>query len=131
MGWRQWVGACLERCDSFTNMMGQKKRTDKYGGSFENRTRLLLEVVQAVRAVIPESMPLFVRISSTEWMEWAGDESWDVPQSIRLAKLLPDLGVDLLDVSSGGNNSQQKIKISPDYQVCFMPSPIPVSSRLL
>jgi len=70
-----------------------------------------------VRAVIPESTPLFVRISSTEWMEWAGEPSWDVEQSTRLAKLLPDLGVDLLDVSSGGNSSTQKIKLHPYYQV--------------
>ena len=74
-------------------------------------------MIQAVRAVIPETMPLLVRISATEWMEWTGEESWGVPQSIQLAKLLPDLGVDLLDVSSGGNNAQQKIVIHPYYQV--------------
>lgn len=74
-------------------------------------------MIQAVRAVIPETMPLLVRISSTEWMEWTGEPSWDVPQSIRLAKMLPDLGVDLLDVSSGGNNAEQKIVIQPWYQV--------------
>lgn len=93
------------------------KRTDAYGGSFEKRTRLLLDVVKAVRATIPESMPLFVRISATEWMEWAGHESWDLPQSIQLAHLLADLGVDLLDVSSGGNSAEQQIKIHPYYQV--------------
>ncbi|KAK5658768.1 hypothetical protein OQA88_1579 [Cercophora sp. LCS_1] len=93
------------------------KRTDQYGGSFENRIRFLTEVVQAVRTAIPETMPLLVRISATEWMEWTGEESWDVPQSVRLAKLLPDLGVDLLDVSSGGNNPNQKIKLHPYYQV--------------
>jgi 2,4-dienoyl-CoA reductase-like NADH-dependent reductase (Old Yellow Enzyme family) len=93
------------------------KRTDKYGGSFENRTRVLVEVIKAIRATIPETMPLMLRISSTEWMEWSGEESWTVDQSIRLAKLLPDLGVDLLDVSSGGNNEQQKIQIHPYYQV--------------
>ncbi len=70
-----------------------------------------------MRAAIPESTPLFLRISSTEWMEWSGKPSWDVPQSIRLALLLPELGVDLLDVSSGALNSQQKIKLSPYYQV--------------
>ena len=94
------------------------RRTDGYGGSFENRTRLLVEVVQAVRGVIPQSMPLLVRVSATEWMEWAGQESWDLNQTIKLAKMLPDLGVDLLDVSSGGNNSEQKIDLSnPYYQI--------------
>jgi len=82
-------------------------RTDKYGGSFENRIRLLLEVIEAVRAVIPSGMPLLVRISATEWMEHAGSPSWDIPSTIELAKKLPALGVDLLDVSSGGNNAGQ------------------------
>lgn len=94
------------------------KRTDKYGGSFENRTRLLVDVIKAVRASIPDAMPLLVRISSTEWMEWSGEEdSWTVDQSVRLAKMLPDLGVDLLDVSSGGNDERQKIQLHPYYQV--------------
>ncbi|KAF2266907.1 NADH-dependent flavin oxidoreductase [Lojkania enalia] len=98
------------------------QRTDGYGGSFENRTRLLVEVIRAIRAVIPESMPLFLRISSTEWLEETdmGKKygSWDVKSSIRLAKLLPGLGVDLLDVSSGGNHPGQKINMfdSKDYQ---------------
>jgi 2,4-dienoyl-CoA reductase-like NADH-dependent reductase (Old Yellow Enzyme family) len=97
------------------------QRNDKYGGSFENRTRLLLEIVQAIRKVIPDSMPLFVRLSTTEWME--GTElgkngSWDVESTIRLAKLLPALGVDLLDASSGGNHPVQRINPwnSMDYQ---------------
>jgi 2,4-dienoyl-CoA reductase-like NADH-dependent reductase (Old Yellow Enzyme family) len=98
------------------------RRTDGYGGSWENRTRLLREIVAAVRGVIPSSMPLFVRISATEWMEdtQLGKEfgSWGVEDSIRLAKLLPGWGVDLLDVSSGGNNPVQKINPfnSMDYQ---------------
>lgn len=62
-------------------------------------------------------MPLFLRVSITEWMEWSGKESWDLQESIKLARLLPDLGVDLLDTSSGGNNHEQKIKVSPDYQL--------------
>lgn len=62
-------------------------------------------------------MPLLLRISATEWMEWSGEESWTIEESIRLAKLLPDLGVDLLDVSSGGVNAAQKIKIHPYFQV--------------
>lgn len=95
------------------------RRTDRYGGSFENRIRLLLEVVAAVRSVIPETMPLFVRISATEWMEWKGEgqESWDLPQSIKLASILADSGVDLLDVSSGGNNEAAKVKVHPYYQL--------------
>lgn len=92
------------------------QRTDQYGGSFENRTRLLFEVLGAVRDVIPRDMPLWLRISATEWMEWAGP-SWDIAESIKLAKMLPAAGVDLLDVSSGGNNAQQKIAISTYYQV--------------
>lgn len=62
-------------------------------------------------------MPLFLRISATEWMEWSGKESWDLPQSIKLAHMLPELGIDLLDVSSGGNANEQKIQIHPYYQV--------------
>lgn len=76
-------------------------RTDAYGGSFENRIRLLVEVTEAVRSIIPQSMPLFVRISATDWMPHT--DSWDEESTIRLAKILSDLGVDLLDVSSGGN----------------------------
>ena len=68
------------------------------------------------RAVIPEDMPLWLRISATEWMEWTGQPSWDINESIRLAKLLPGLGVDVLDVSSGGNNPQQRIDFHPRYQ---------------
>lgn len=98
------------------------QRTDQYGGSFENRTRLLLEIVTAVRKAIPDSMPLFVHISSTEWLENTeiGKKygCWDVESSIKLAKLLPPLGVDLLDVSSGGNHPHQIINPfgAGDYQ---------------
>jgi 2,4-dienoyl-CoA reductase-like NADH-dependent reductase (Old Yellow Enzyme family) len=92
------------------------RRTDKYGGSFENRIRLLVEVIQAIREVIPKGMPLLLRVSSTEWMEQAS-ESWDVESTIRLAKLLPSLGVDLLDVSSGGNNKAQNLTPFNDFQV--------------
>jgi 2,4-dienoyl-CoA reductase-like NADH-dependent reductase (Old Yellow Enzyme family) len=94
------------------------KRTDKYGGSFENRIRLLIEVIKTVREVVPSGMPLLLRVSSTEWMENSGEpESWDVDSTIRLAKLLPALGVDLLDVSSGGNNEKQSLTPYNDYQV--------------
>ncbi|TAQ89299.1 hypothetical protein B7494_g2380 [Chlorociboria aeruginascens] len=93
------------------------QRTDKYGGSFENRIRLLVEVIEAIRGAIPETMPLLLRVSATEWMEHITDVSWDVESTIRLAKLLPALGVDLLDVSSGGNNEKQKFTVFNDYQV--------------
>lgn len=93
------------------------RRTDKYGGSFENRIRLLVEVIQAIREVIPKGMPLLVRVSATEWMEKITAESWDVDSTIKLAKLLPGLGVDLLDVSSGGNNEAQTVTPFNDYQV--------------
>ncbi|KAI7779078.1 hypothetical protein LA080_001331 [Diaporthe eres] len=98
------------------------RRTDKYGGSFENRTRLLVEIIQAIRAVIPEAMPLYLRISGTEWMEETELAkqlgSWDVESSIRLAKVVAGLGVDLLDVSSGGNHPAQKLTAfnTKDYQ---------------
>lgn len=94
------------------------QRKDSYGGIFENRIRLLVDVIQAIRAVIPSGMPLLLRVSSTEWMEKSGEpESWDVESTIRLAKLLPGLGVDLLDVSSGGNNEKQAVTPYNDYQV--------------
>ncbi|KAK4132273.1 FMN-linked oxidoreductase [Trichocladium antarcticum] len=100
-------------------------RTDAYGGTFANRTRLLLAIIRAIRAVIPARMPLLLRLSATEWMEHthtdpqslSSSSSWDLPQTIQLAALLPDLGVDLLDVSSGGNNPRQQIAVHPYYQV--------------
>lgn len=103
------------------------KRTDAYGGSFENRVRLLLEVVEATRAAIPETMPLFVRISATDWFEFDEQapadtaESWTVAQTTRLAPLLADRGVDLLDVSSGGVDPRgvQAIKPGAGYQAGF------------
>lgn len=91
------------------------RRTDEYGGSYENRVRLLVECIKAVRAVIPTDMPLFVRLSSTDWMEGSLLEakygSWDVESTIRLAKCLPALGVDLIDVSSGGNVKQARLTV--------------------
>lgn len=92
------------------------KRTDQYGGSFENRIRFLREVTTAIRAVIPGDMPLWLRISATEWMEWAGEPSWDVESSIELAKLVQSWGIDVLDVSSSGNNNDQKIPLVKTYQ---------------
>lgn len=100
------------------------KRTDKYGGSWENRVRLVLEITDLVREVIPEDMPLFVRISATDWFDNMKDEfpeSWTVADSCKLAPLLADRGVDFLDVSSGGIHPLQStsIKSGPGYQAPF------------
>ena len=93
------------------------KRTDEYGGSFENRTRLTLELVELTRQTIPEDMPLFLRISATDWLEHDSSmESWKVEDTVRLAEILAEKGVDLLDVSSAGNHPSQKIKTGPGYQ---------------
>ncbi|KAK5939018.1 NADH-dependent flavin oxidoreductase [Knufia obscura] len=89
------------------------KRTDDYGGSFENRTRLTLEVVEAVRKTIPDSMPLFLRISGTDWLEGHKEElgeSWTKEDTARLAPLLAEGGVDLIDVSSAGLHPKQAIE---------------------
>jgi len=90
-------------------------RSDEYGGSFENRTRFLVQIVNAIRAVIPQSMPLFVRISASDWV----DGGWDLPQSIELARVLKHIGVDLIDVSSGALSDKQQIPVGPGYQVPF------------
>ncbi|MFZ3495740.1 NADH:flavin oxidoreductase/NADH oxidase [Streptomyces sp. 5.8] len=92
------------------------KRTDEYGGSFENRTRLALEVVDAVRAVWPEELPLFFRISATDWLE---EDGWTADETVRLAGLLVEHGVDLLDVSTGGLAPGVTIPVGPGYQVPF------------
>jgi 2,4-dienoyl-CoA reductase-like NADH-dependent reductase (Old Yellow Enzyme family) len=91
------------------------KRTDQYGGSFENRTRLMLEVVQAVRGAWPERLPLFVRISATDWVEGG----WTADESVELARLLGKAGVDLVDCSSGGQTPNAKIPVGPGFQVPF------------
>jgi 2,4-dienoyl-CoA reductase-like NADH-dependent reductase (Old Yellow Enzyme family) len=90
-------------------------RTDSYGGSFDNRTRLLREVTASIRRVWPESLPLFVRISATDWTEGG----WDIDQSVELAKQLKPLGVDFMDCSSGGNVATAKIPLGPGYQAPF------------
>lgn len=89
------------------------QRTDEYGGSFENRIRFLLETVQQIRTVWPERLPLFVRISGTEWTE----DGWNVDDSIQLARILKKEGVDVIDCSSGGNIQGVKIPLMPGYQV--------------
>jgi 2,4-dienoyl-CoA reductase-like NADH-dependent reductase (Old Yellow Enzyme family) len=91
------------------------QRTDEYGGSFENRTRLLRDVVSAVRGVVPDHLPVFVRISATDWKEGG----WDIEQSVELAKTLKTLGVELIDCSSGGLVADAKIPTGPGYQVPF------------
>lgn len=91
------------------------KRTDRYGGSFENRIRLVCEVASAVRSVWPEEAPLFIRISASDWVEGG----WDVEQSIELARKLIPLGVDVVDCSSGGNVPHATIPLGPGYQVPF------------
>jgi 2,4-dienoyl-CoA reductase-like NADH-dependent reductase (Old Yellow Enzyme family) len=92
------------------------QRTDEYGGSFENRARLLLRIAQDTRAAWPAKWPVFVRVSATDWAPTGG---WDLDQSIRLAKLLKELGIDLIDCSSGGLIPGAKIPAAPGYQVPF------------
>lgn len=90
-------------------------RKDIYGGSLENRCRFSIEMTKAVRKIIPDSMPLFIRISSTDWIEGG----WDIEQSIRLAKWLKDAGADLIDCSSGGNVLKAQIPTGQGYQIPF------------
>jgi len=91
------------------------KRTDKYGGSLENRMRFALEVYDAVRTVFPDNKPIGFRVSATDWVEGG----WDLPQAIELAKALKQRGVDWVDCSSGGASPHQKIQLGPGYQVPF------------
>jgi 2,4-dienoyl-CoA reductase-like NADH-dependent reductase (Old Yellow Enzyme family) len=95
------------------------QRTDRYGGSLENRMRLLLRVAHRLRSVCPDRMPLFVRISATDWVPGG----WDIEQSIVLAGLLRDVGADLIDVSSGALVPRVRIPVGPGYQV-------PLASRI-
>lgn len=95
-------------------------RTDKYGGSFENRTRLTREIVELTRKAIPSNMPLFLRISATDWLEGEqGLDSWKIEDTVKLTEILAGMGVDLLDVSSGGIDPRQKVKSGPGYQAPF------------
>ncbi|MDB6054901.1 MAG: NADH:flavin oxidoreductase [Verrucomicrobiales bacterium] len=91
------------------------QRTDQYGGSFDNRIRFLCQVVQAVRAAWPANLPLWVRISATDWAEGG----WDIEESVKLAKVIKSEGVDLIDCSSGGTVPGAKIPVAPGYQVPF------------
>lgn len=91
------------------------KRTDEYGGSFENRIRLLLTIVEETRAIVGENFPLFVRISASDWVEGG----WTIDDSVALARILYENGVDLIDCSSGGLAPPSAIKTGPNYQVPF------------
>ena len=90
-------------------------RTDRYGGSFENRIRLLMEIVKAVQSVWPPNLPLFVRISATDWVEGG----WNINEAVKLSAILKMAGVDLIDCSSGGLVPYAKIPWRPGYQVAF------------
>lgn len=90
-------------------------RQDEYGGSFENRIRLIVEIISSVQSVWPKENPLFIRLSATDWVE----NGWDLDQTVELCKKLHELGVDLIDCSSGGNISTAKIPVAPAYQVHF------------
>ncbi len=91
------------------------QRTDSYGGSFENRTRLISEVVDAVKNVIPQNLPLFVRLSATDWVEGG----WNVDETVRLATILKQKGVDLIDCSTAGLVPYAKIPVGPNFQVPY------------
>jgi 2,4-dienoyl-CoA reductase-like NADH-dependent reductase (Old Yellow Enzyme family) len=93
-------------------------RTDEYGGSYENRTRFLLEATKAIRAAIPTTTPLFVRLSASDWAEGG----WDINDSVKLSTQLKELGVDLIDTSSGGAIHNAKIDAKPSFQVPFATS---------
>lgn len=91
------------------------RRNDEYGGSFKNRIRFVIEIIEAVRQVWDEALPLFLRISATDWMEGG----WTIEESVELSKIVKTKGVDLIDCSSGGNSHEQKIPVGPLYQTPF------------
>jgi 2,4-dienoyl-CoA reductase-like NADH-dependent reductase (Old Yellow Enzyme family) len=91
------------------------KRSDEYGGAFANRIKILTDIVEAIRKVIKDELPLFVRISATDWVEGG----WDISDSVNLSKILKEKSVDLMDCSSGGNSPKQSIPVAPMYQVPF------------
>ncbi|KAL9626759.1 MAG: hypothetical protein Q9204_007062 [Flavoplaca sp. TL-2023a] len=96
------------------------KRTDEYGGSFENRIRLTLEILELTRQNVPGEMPIFLRISATDWLDQERDmDSWKVEDTVQLAEILATKGLDLLDVSSGGLHPKQQVKSGPGYQAPF------------
>jgi len=91
------------------------RREDAYGGSFDNRIRFALAVARAVRAAWPQDKPVFYRLSATDWYEGG----WEIEQTVMLCKRLKEIGIDLIDCSSGGNIAEQKVKLGPGYQVPF------------
>ncbi len=91
------------------------KRSDEYGGPFKNRIRFAVEVIQAVRKALPDGVPLFLRISATDWVEGG----WNIDESVELARIVRQLGVDLIDCSSGGSSPDAVIPLRPGYQVPF------------
>ena len=91
------------------------KRTDEYGGSFENRIKFLLEIIAAIQSAWPDDLPLFTRISATDWVEGG----WTINDSVKLSTILKDKGVDLIDASTGGISPLAKIPVGPGYQVQF------------
>lgn len=102
------------------------KRQDEYGGSFDNRIRLTLELVELVRKAMPDDMPLFLRMAATDWLEEVdgydgpGEESsWMLDQTVHLAEMLAERGVDFVDVVSGGLHPRQAVKVGPLYQAEF------------
>jgi 2,4-dienoyl-CoA reductase-like NADH-dependent reductase (Old Yellow Enzyme family) len=113
----QWLELHAAHGYLFNEFMSplSNQRTDKYGGTFENRTRLLVETARAVRQVWPDNLPLAVRISAIDWMP----DGWQIEDSVALAKLLKAEGVDLVDCSSGGLVPDAKIEVKPGYQVPF------------
>lgn len=95
------------------------QRTDKYGGSLENRARFLLEVVREVRANFPAEKPIFLRVSATDYIEHLDGPSWEIEQTVQIAKWVKEAGVDVFHVSSGGNTPKQLINATFGYQVPF------------
>jgi 2,4-dienoyl-CoA reductase-like NADH-dependent reductase (Old Yellow Enzyme family) len=95
--------------------LSSNQRNDEYGGSFENRIRIVLEVIDAIREVWSKDLPLFIRISCTEWIA----HGWSIEDSIKFVHAIKDKDVDLVDCSSGGNSHAQKIPGAPLYQVPF------------
>jgi 2,4-dienoyl-CoA reductase-like NADH-dependent reductase (Old Yellow Enzyme family) len=112
--WLELHGAHGYLIHSFLSPLSNT-RTDEYGGSFENRTRLPIEVVRAVRREWPDALPLAMRVSCTDWT----DRGWNVEDTVAFARVLAAEGVDLVDCSSGGNDPRPRIPLGPGYQVPF------------
>ncbi|KAG0370950.1 NADH:flavin oxidoreductase/NADH oxidase [Gamsiella multidivaricata] len=94
-------------------------RTDAYGGSLENRARLMLEVIKEVRTNFPAEKPIFLRVSASDCIEHLEGPSWEIEQTVQIAKWAKEAGVDVIHISSGGNTAQQKVLYSPGYQVHY------------